>query len=484
MRTAILYIAERCNQHCVFCLEVDRSWAPFVDPSTREVFSEIDRLRGRGANHITFMGGETFFRKDLPRILVHAKAAGFTRVGVTTNGTVLSKKGFIKDLVDSGLDFIEFSVHGHTPELTTQIVRTGVSYERQASALDEINELGGPFTIVNVVVCQENKNHLVDIARYVCDKLPRVRKRFKFKFVQMMGLAAKNAEDGESLRFEDVDPTAVGDYLESRGVPFWLHTFPLCRLGRHKAHSHELGVMGSNETYFDYDHRGGVGYYDSGHQLEGHVWPEASCAPCSLRAICPGLEASYHRMLGDTALVTQHDDPLAILAAAITDRGGDPATAVERLAALQREPRPSIAIIHRPEQNLVRFRHRDEPQPLELMLAERVANERAYYETARFALSYRPWDGVEEQARRPHVAAIMEAACAALEAADAAGLTVEEAVAAVSQSQVDGWTLEESQVATRPASGSNPSTPLKAPPPSTMSTVPPPAPVLKAPPLG
>ena len=52
-----------------------------------------------GARHITFMGGETFFRKDLGRILAHARDVGFTRVGVTTNGTVLSKKGFIGDLV-------------------------------------------------------------------------------------------------------------------------------------------------------------------------------------------------------------------------------------------------------------------------------------------------------------------------------------------------------------------------------------------------
>ena len=34
MRTAILYIAARCNQDCVFCLEVEKAWVPFVDPST------------------------------------------------------------------------------------------------------------------------------------------------------------------------------------------------------------------------------------------------------------------------------------------------------------------------------------------------------------------------------------------------------------------------------------------------------------------
>lgn len=450
MRTAILYIAERCNQDCVFCLEVDRTWTKFVDPTTQEVFDEVVRLHGRGARHITFMGGETFFRKDLPRILTHAKSVGFNRIGVTTNGTVLSKKGFIKELVDSGLDFIEFSVHGHTPELTTSIVRTTVSYERQASALDEINELGGPFTIVNVVVCNQNKDHLVDIARYVCEKLPRVPKRFKFKFVQMEGLAADSAERGQSLSFEDVNAVAVGDHLEAQGVQFWFHNFPLCRLGRHKAHSHETGVLATNETYFDYDHRAGMGYYDSEYQLEGHVWPAGPCGPCSLRAICPGLEASYHRLLGDAALVTQHEDPVAVLSKALGELGFDPNSAAERLAALRGEARPSIAIINRPEQNLLRFRHPDEPQHLELMLSERRPDERAYFETQRFALSYRPWHGVEDQGRRPNVVALLEAASAAIEAADAAGLALEDTVRAASRVQAEGWKLEECHVAIKP----------------------------------
>lgn len=454
MKTAILYIAERCNQHCVFCLETDRTWAPFVDPSTQQVFTEIERLRSRGAEHITFMGGETFFRKDLPRILVRAKTAGFTRVGVTTNGTVLSKPGFIKDLVDSGLDFIELSIHGHTPELTGSIVRTSVSHARQASALDEINELGGPFTIVNVVVCQENKDHLVDIAAYVCDKLPRVAKRFKFKFLQMTGLARENAECGQSIRLEDVEMTPVGEYLDERGVSFWFYNFPLCRLGERKAHSHETGAQAADETYFDYDHRGGAGYYDSGHQLEGHVWPEASCAPCSLRPICPGLEASYRRLFGEAALATQHAEPLPILAAALADRGGDPTAAPTQLERLRCQPRPAVAVIHRPEQNLVQVRHPSEPHPLELMVAERAPNERAYRETPRFALRYRRWDGVEDQGRRPNVAAILEAAGAALEAADAEGLTLEQALTAVSRVQAEGWVLEACQVATKPASRS------------------------------
>lgn len=451
MRTAILYIAERCNQRCVFCLEVDRTWAPFVDPSTQDVLAEIERLHGRGARHITFMGGETFFRKDLPGILAHARATGFTRVGVTTNGTVLSKKGFIKDLVDSGLDFIELSVHGHTPELSERIVRSNVSYVRQASALNEINDLGGPFTIVNVVVCDENREHLVDVARYVCDKLPRVPKRFKFKFLQMLGLALDTAESGRGIRLEDVDPLPVAEYLTARGVPFWFYNFPLCRLGPFKGHAHETGTLGADETYFDYDHQGGAGYYDSGNQLQGHVWPAATCAPCSLRPICPGLEGSYRHIYGTTALITQHDDPLPILAEALTIYGSDPARAAARLEVLRGHPRPSTPSMNRPDVNLIEFRHPDEPHALELLLTARNPDERAYWETERFALSYRLWDGVDDQGQRPNVVALLDAVTAALEDADAAGLPLEEALHAISEVCAGAWVLNACKAARPPA---------------------------------
>ena len=138
-----------------------------------------------------------FFRKDLPQILRRAKDVGYTRVGVTTNGTVLSKAGFIRKLADSGLDFIEMSIHAHTPELANTITRNNVTFDRQASALAEISEVK-LFTIVNVVICRENKDHLIDVSRYVLENHRDIPVRFKFKFVSLQGLAME--EEGSRRR--------------------------------------------------------------------------------------------------------------------------------------------------------------------------------------------------------------------------------------------------------------------------------------------
>lgn len=439
VQTAILYIAERCNQSCVFCLEEDGSWRPFVDPSTTEVMDQVTALFARGARHITFMGGETFFRKDLGRILEHARAAGFTRVGVTTNGTVLSKKGFIQELAARGLAFIELSIHGHTAELANAIGGTHFTFERQAAALAELDEIKTLPAIVNVVVCRENKDHLVDIARHVCEKYPNIPARFKLKFVSLLGLAAKSAEP--ALRYSEVDFIGVGDYLEKRGVPFWFYNVPMCRLGRHARRSHELGTMAGDERYFDFDHRGAAEYYDSGHQIEGRVWPEGPCSRCSLRPVCPGIEETLRRVAGDGELATQGADPLDCVRFALSDRGLDPAAAEERLLALRGEPRPS-RFIRRRSEGALRFRHASEPEPLDLMIEEQTSPpRRAFAQTARFTLGYRAWSG-EDAAARPRVAALLEMLVPALEKADAAGMSIADARAAVAADAMGGWSVE------------------------------------------
>jgi len=446
-RTAILYIAERCNQSCVFCLEEDGAWTPFVDPSTTAVMGEVDRLWGRGARHITFMGGETFFRKDLGKILAHARTVGFTRVGVTTNGTVLSKKGFLTELVSSGLSFIELSIHGHTAELANTIGGTHFTFERQRDALAELDEIGNLFTIVNVVVCRENRRQLLDIARYVCEGHPRIPVRFKFKFVSLQGLAAEQAaREGDALRYEDVDPLPVADYLAARDVPFWFYNFPLCRLGTHARRAHEVSTLAVDERYFDLEHRGAPEYYDSGHQLEGRVWPAATCAPCALRPLCPGIEESHRRVLGAGALSTRLDQPLEVLAFALSDRGADPDTAAARLEALRDEPRPDRFVRQRSD-GAIRFVHPDEPEPLDLCVEEGTEG-KAFAYTSRFALSYRRWSEMEPT-QSPRVASILERAVVALRAADTGGASLLAVRSAVARTTGDGWKVESATPAPR-----------------------------------
>lgn len=443
MRTAIVYITNRCNQHCVFCLEADPTWPTFTEPSTEAVFRDLDRLRARGSEHITFMGGETMFRKDLPQILAHTKALGFTRVGITTNGTILGKPGFLQRMVDAGLEFIELSLHGHTEALANSIGGTDFTFQRQARALAEIDQIGTLPIIVNVVICRENKDHAVDIARYLLGGFPRIPVRFKYKFVAQMGRAASRA-DQEMLRYSEVDALAVGDYLDAHEVPFWYDNFPLCRLGRHAGHSRELSAMASDERYFDYDHQDNREYLDTGYQLLGRCWPEC-CVSCTLRPVCSGIENTYHRRQGAGELSPRSDDPLPLLASALGESGLDPATAPQRLEALRREPRPQFCPIDAAasaasasvDERGVRVRL-ERGFVVELQVELSDPDRPAYARIGPFSLSYRSRDASVYE--RPGVRELLVAAAEALREHESSGSLQAAGAAIAAAAATLGWT--------------------------------------------
>ena len=438
-RTAILYIEERCNQSCVFCLEEDGNWSEFVAPDTAQVCSTIDRIHARGATQITFMGGETFFRKDLPDILQHARSIGMKRLGVTTNGTVLSKPGFVQNLAHSGLECVEISVHGHTEELALAISQNPVTFARQAKAMAEINATRCVTTIVNVVVCPENAGSLRDVARYVLDSMPDVDVRFKFKFVSLQGWAAEGAESrGRALRYEDVDFVGLGDFLEERNARFWFYNVPLCRLGRHAMRSHELATLVCDETYLDRDHKGSGDYYDSGHQLEGRVWPEASCGGCTVRPLCPGLEETHRLANGSGALAPLAVDPGPLVEFALQDMGGDPATFMNAWSRVSQQPRPGTFVRPRPD-GAVRFTNPDHEQPLDLLVEELGPKSRYYFATEHFALSYR---SQLDLGAHPETARLLARASEALKSVEARCGTLDEVRRELASCGGDGWVLD------------------------------------------
>lgn len=440
-QTAILDIQNGCNQACVFCLEDDDSRPVLANPTVAEVKALLGDLRERGASHITFMGGETFFRKDLGSIIGEARRMGFTRIGVTTNGSILSKVGYLRKQVEAGLDFIEFSLHGQNAEVANAIARRADAFARQAIALTQIDALAVP-TIFNVVICEENKDHLLDIARYVVENFPRIPAHFKFKFVSLMGRAASEAKrTGVALSYEAVDVLPVGDYLAAHDVPMWFGNFPMCRLGQHAGSSHELSVMAADEQFFDLFRTENV-YKDTGFQLSGRIRPEATCGACTLRAVCPGIHQGYLAYGADRALRTRQDDPLPLLEGALRQRFIDPALAPERLAILASRP-DVLEIIEAdhvaPRAPDLLFGHPSAPRELELELTEADEAKPAFVKTAHFALSYFPWPDADPY-QHPEVVEFLQAAARAVRATDEGEASLELARGAILQAALNqGW---------------------------------------------
>jgi organic radical activating enzyme len=442
-RTAILYVTERCNQACVFCLEED-GLALRPDVPRTEVLADLANLRARGAEHLTFMGGETFLRKDLPDLLEETKKLGFTRVGVTTNGTALAHEGFLDRMIRAGLDFVEISVHSDGPELAEEISGKPFTWERQRRALAELEASRDRLlVIVNVVVCRENHTQLADVLRVLLDDFPRLDPIIKLKFVSIVGAADR--EGVRPLRYDEVDLEPAIDLLRARGATWWVYNFPLCRLPPGTdaiASCHEAISFVVDWSYYDYDHRKRDGYYDSGFQLEGSVWPTSPCGACALAPLCPGVEETYRRLHGEGELAAQSHDPRPAIETILRRLGMEESRAPEVLARLEKRPRPArfaVPVTPRAGEAVLLVRHPafDEAMCLELRPAD---GGRSFASTPSLALSYR------RMAREPgddaNGRALLEAMNCALGEAHAARETVPAAAArlASSAAHVDGWT--------------------------------------------
>jgi len=81
--------------------------------------------------------GESFMNKHLWRIVAHAKSRGI-EIGTTSNGTFMNDD-ILKNIFDSGLDWLNFSLDGATKE-TYEKLRPGAHFE---TVLENIRRVSG-----------------------------------------------------------------------------------------------------------------------------------------------------------------------------------------------------------------------------------------------------------------------------------------------------------------------------------------------------
>lgn len=121
-----LYLTDTCNLSCIQCLykteltfQLKQREIPFA-----EALGLMQNMYALGARKITFMGGEPTLYRELPQLIVEAKAIGYTYVRMDTNGM------FAESLLDDPrlmqIDEITFSLDGHTPDINDALRGKGV----------------------------------------------------------------------------------------------------------------------------------------------------------------------------------------------------------------------------------------------------------------------------------------------------------------------------------------------------------------------
>jgi cyclic pyranopterin phosphate synthase len=158
-----------CNNNCLFCMEEDRQLryevnSAITPPRVRTI------LEGNaGAEEVCFTSGEPTLVKELPSYCTWARALGYSRVSVMTNGRRLSHMPYTAGLVRSGMTHFYVSIHGHEARLHDSLVRTPGAFAQTVAGIDNLARLKawGVTVHTSTVITKRNLPHLGSIYRFL-----------------------------------------------------------------------------------------------------------------------------------------------------------------------------------------------------------------------------------------------------------------------------------------------------------------------------
>lgn len=157
-----LYAGYACNNNCIFCFERD---LVFFKKTAAELKKEIKAIRKR-YNFLNVMGQEPTLRQDLPELLEYASGLGFSQLGLTTNGRMLSYPDYAGKLLASGLDQVVITVAGHNAKMHDRHTQVKGSFTQTLVGIKNVLSAKGAGLVLNIMVTRLNFRELEKMAAF------------------------------------------------------------------------------------------------------------------------------------------------------------------------------------------------------------------------------------------------------------------------------------------------------------------------------
>jgi radical S-adenosyl methionine domain-containing protein 2 len=197
------HLEARCNYRCKFCFVKFKEFHHAHVHSEEQVVKMYEQLLVKGAEKITFVGGEPMLYPKIKTWITLAKTMGFTTCMVS-NGTRLTSP-WLESMVGH-LDWIGVSIDASTDVLHAKMgranigeVKKGVSEHlaRTTRAYVRARELGYGMKL-NTVVCDINKND------DMCE-LVEMLKPDRWKVFRVLRVDGENDEQWDELGINQAD---------------------------------------------------------------------------------------------------------------------------------------------------------------------------------------------------------------------------------------------------------------------------------------
>jgi MoaA/NifB/PqqE/SkfB family radical SAM enzyme len=294
-----VFLNYACQAKCPFC------YNPPLTPELVAWKLPLDRLahellagHKKGFRGVTFSGGEVTLLAELPTMLRLARKAGYSSIGVISNGIRLAEEAYTRELVESGMTFACLSIHAGEPALHDELLAVPGAFAKALRALDHLEARAVPV-VLNFVITRRNAAAMPAFIERFAARSGVVE--FQLYFPHYEGLMNVHAGALE-LAVSDVVPSLEAAFARARALgaedkvfvynmpPCALPSVPRARLRNWEQESTSLLIdpKGVDDGRFQNERR--------------DRYKNEKCRSCALDARCLGYESGYVQRYGDADL--------------------------------------------------------------------------------------------------------------------------------------------------------------------------------------
>jgi cyclic pyranopterin phosphate synthase len=278
-----------CNLFCDYCTITLPMRRRALE--TRAVLTALRDARQRGAEAVSFTGGEPTIRADLLGLVRAASQLGFTDIKIQTNGLLLGQGTNLDRLVAAGANRFHLSIHTHRRDRYDALVRRGGTYDLMVAGLRALVDRHLRAT-ADVILKQDTYLELPDALAWLHGL------GMRSVHLWYVSLTDGNEANVDSLpRMTDALPAVSSALAWARAHDMDVRSLhvPRCLLGADHHHAWDPGAQDVTVVSPDATFR------LSESRLAGHVHVRA-CDGCEHRSICPGVRADYLARYGDAEI--------------------------------------------------------------------------------------------------------------------------------------------------------------------------------------
>jgi len=162
--TAMVEVADRCNETCVHCYQVQGQKGELDTEQWKRIFDELAEL---GVLLLTISGGEATLRRDFLELVEHARARRFA-VKIYTNGLRVDR-AMAQRLGELAVQEVQISLYSPRPDVHDSITRVPGSFGKTVAAVRHLRE-AGVAVMIKTPLMKDNSGDMdayIELARSI-----------------------------------------------------------------------------------------------------------------------------------------------------------------------------------------------------------------------------------------------------------------------------------------------------------------------------